>query len=188
MRLLFSVLSIFVLFPYLALSGGCSWFNDDEGVFVNKSDDYLDARERSGLVIPADLNQDRVGDPFPIPPTPTQLNPEFYPQRPPQPSAIYANDNRDVVRIQSLGERRWLALPESPSTVWPKVKQFLAENGVPVAGESGVTACVGPTAATLRRGMRANSHCSSACGEVCSSINSRKLSSTSNSRRMPIAT
>jgi outer membrane protein assembly factor BamC len=119
------------------LSAGCSWFNDDEGVFVNKSDDYLDARERPGLVIPDDLNQGRVGDPFPIPPTPVQQNPEYYPQKPPQPNAIYANDTRDEVRIQRLGERRWLALPESPITVWPKVKQFLAENGVPVAGESG---------------------------------------------------
>ncbi|MDH3641372.1 MAG: outer membrane protein assembly factor BamC [Gammaproteobacteria bacterium] len=116
---------------------GCSWFNDDEGVFVNKSDDYLDAREHPGLVIPDDLNQGRVRDPYPIPPTPQQQNPEYYPQRPPQPNAIYANDTRDEVRIQRLGERRWLALPESPVTVWPKVKQFLAENGVPVAGESG---------------------------------------------------
>jgi len=116
---------------------GCSWFNDDEGVFVNKSDDYLDAREHPGLIIPDALNQGRVRDPFPIPPTPVQQNPEYFPQRPPQPNAIYANDTREEVRIQRLGERRWLALPESPITVWPKVKQFLAENGVPVAGESG---------------------------------------------------
>lgn len=123
---------VFLLLPCV----GCAWFNDDEGVFVNKSDDYLDAQERSLLVIPGDLDQARVGDPFPIPATPTQQNPEFYPKRPPQPNAIYANDTRDEVRIQKLGERRWLALPESPDTVWPKVKQFLAENGVPVATET----------------------------------------------------
>jgi outer membrane protein assembly factor BamC len=127
-----------VLLGVMLLSGwGCAWFNDDEGFFVNKSDDYLDATERPELVIPGDLNQGRVGDPFPIPPSPPQQNPAFYPQRPPQPTAIYANDTRDEVRIQRLGERRWLALPENPITVWPKVKQFLAENGVPVAGESG---------------------------------------------------
>jgi outer membrane protein assembly factor BamC len=133
MRLLFG-LSIAGLSFFVA---GCSWFNDDEGVFVNKSDDYLDAKGQTGLVIPEDLSRDRVRDPFPIPPSTPQLNPEFFPERPPQPNAIYANDTRDEVRIQRLGGRAWLALPESPTTVWPKVKQFLAENGVPVARESG---------------------------------------------------
>jgi outer membrane protein assembly factor BamC len=117
---------------------GCSGFNDDEGFFVNKADDYLDARERQELIVPEDLDQNRVQDPFPIPPSPAQLNPEFYPGRPPQPSAIYANDSRDEVRIQRLGDRLWLAVPESPDTVWPKVKQFLGENGVDVARELGV--------------------------------------------------
>jgi len=116
---------------------GCSWLNDDKGFFVNKNDDYIDAKAHADLVIPEDLDAARVRDPFPIPPSPPQQNPQFYPQQPPQPNAIYANDTRDEVRIQRLGERRWLALPEAPITVWPKVKQFLAENGVPVAMESG---------------------------------------------------
>jgi outer membrane protein assembly factor BamC len=121
----------------VSLLGGCSWLNDDEGIFVNKSDDYLDAREGPGIYIPDDLATGRVSDPFPIPPSPDQMNPEFYPESPPQPSAIYASDTRDEVRIQRLGDRRWLALPESPTTVWPKLKQFLAENGVPIALEMG---------------------------------------------------
>jgi outer membrane protein assembly factor BamC len=119
------------------LLAGCSWLNDDEGVFVDTSNDYLDAQEGPGLAIPDDLNQGRVGDPFPIPPTPPQLNPEFYPKQPPQPGAIYANDTRDSVRIQRLGDRAWLAVPEGPTTIWPKVKQFLADNGVPTGTEVG---------------------------------------------------
>ena len=116
---------------------GCARFNDDEGIFVNKTDDYLDARERSGLVVPEDLYPERVQDPFPIPPSAPQSNPQFYPGRPPQPSAIYANDSRDEVRIQRLGDRLWLAVPESPDTVWPKIKQFLGENAVTVVREVG---------------------------------------------------
>lgn len=116
---------------------GCARFNDDEGIFVNKADDYLDARERAALLIPEDLNPERVQDPFPIPPSAAQSNPQFYPGRPPQPSAIYANDSRDEVRIQRLGDRMWLAVPESPDTVWPKIKQFLGENAVNVVREVG---------------------------------------------------
>lgn len=118
----------------LSLSG-CGWFNDDKGIFVNRDDDYIDMVERDALVVPTDLQTEKVADPYPIPRTPRQLNPEFYPYKPPRPDAIFASDNRDEVRIQRLAERAWLVVPEDPTTVWPKVKQFLADNGIRVESE-----------------------------------------------------
>ena len=123
-----------LLILLLLLAGGCGWFADDRGFFVNRSDDYIEAREAPRLVIPEDLGE-ALEDPFPIPPVPAQQNSRFYPGRAPLPDAIYANDNRDEIRIQRLGERSWLVVPEPPTTVWPKIKQFLAENGVGVAAE-----------------------------------------------------
>lgn len=126
----------FIACALLALSlVGCGWFNDDKGIFVNREDDYIEMSERDALVVPTDLQIDKVADPYPIPRTPRQLNPEFYPYKPPRPDAIFASDNRDEVRIQRLGERAWLVVPEDPTTVWPKVKQFLAENGIRVESE-----------------------------------------------------
>ncbi len=116
------------------LLAGCGWFSDDKGFFVNRSDDYIDARSSPPLVVPADLDQ-AVEDPFPIPVIPEQQNPRFYPGRPPLPGTIYASDNRDEIRIQRLGDRIWLVVPEPPTTVWPKIKQFLADNGVAVSAE-----------------------------------------------------
>jgi outer membrane protein assembly factor BamC len=118
------------------LLAGCGWMSDDKGIFVDKSDDYLTVSENEELVIPDGLDTARVLDPFPIPEITDRLRPEYYPDRPPRPDAIYGNDNRDEVRIQRLGDRRWLVIPEPPTTVWPKVKQFLAENGVDVAWEA----------------------------------------------------
>jgi len=115
----------------LAVSG-CGW-NDDKGIFVNREDDYIDVQERRPLIIPSDLEEDRVQDPLPLPPVNTVMNTEYYPVEPPRPDAIFANDNRDEVRIQRLGERRWLVTPEPATTVWPKVRQFLAENGIRIA-------------------------------------------------------
>ena len=117
-----------------ALLSGCGWFgaDDDEGWIKNPRDDYLDARQDAALRVPEDLRSLQGTDPFPIPDTPTPSNPIFYPKKPPLPDAIYANNNRDEVRIQRLGDRRWLAIPEAPTTAWPKLKQFLAENGTPV--------------------------------------------------------
>ena len=117
------------------LVAGCGWFSDDKGFFVNRSDDYIDARQGPALVIPDDLDR-TIEDPFPIPAIPEQQNPRFYPGRPPMPGAIYASDNREEIRIQRLGDRIWLVVPEPPTTVWPKIKQFLADNGVAVGSEA----------------------------------------------------
>ncbi len=117
------------------LIAGCGWFSDDKGFFVDRSDDYIDARQGPGLVIPEDLDE-TLEDPFPIPVIPEQQNARFYPGRPPLPGTIYASDNRDEIRIQRLGDRIWLVVPEPPTTVWPKMKQFLADNGVAVGSEA----------------------------------------------------
>jgi outer membrane protein assembly factor BamC len=111
----------------------CGWFRDGEdGVFINPKDDYLVSVQHNKLVVPEDLRALENTDPYPIPPTPATGNPSYYPVKPPLPDAIYANDNRDEVRIQRLGDRRWLVVPEPPTTAWPKLKQFMAENAVPL--------------------------------------------------------
>jgi outer membrane protein assembly factor BamC len=123
--------------PLLMLfTAGCGWFSDDKGLFVDRTEDYLKASENQPLAIPQGLDTARVQDPFPVPEITPRLRPEYYPKRPPRPDTIYANDNRDEVRIQRLGDRRWLVVPEAPTTVWPKVKQFLAENGVALEWEA----------------------------------------------------
>ena len=119
----------------LLVVGGCSWFSDDKGLIVDRSGEYLKAQEKPPLVIPAGLDGSRVQDPAPIPAIPTPLRPEYYADQPPRPDAIHGSDSRDEVRIQRLGNRNWLAIPEDPTTVWPKVKQFMADNGVDLARE-----------------------------------------------------
>jgi outer membrane protein assembly factor BamC len=120
----------------LLLVGGCSWITGDRGFIVDRSKEYLDIVEAPPLQIPGGLQAVRIQDSTPVPTIPTPLRPEFFPGHPPRPNAIHGADSRDDVRIQRLGERRWLAIPEDPTTVWPKVRQFLAENGVTLAREN----------------------------------------------------
>lgn len=128
-RLLWGLVALATL-----VCAGCGWIRrGDDGMFLNPKDDYLDSVQHNKLVVPQDLRTLENTDPFPIPPTPTPPNPSYYPNRPPLPDAIYANDNRDEVRIQRLGDRAWLVIPEPPTTAWPKLKQFMAENGVPLS-------------------------------------------------------
>lgn len=127
-----------ILFQLLFSIGltGCGWFGDDEGLFVNPRDDYLDAKAGGKLKVPEGLDREAVADPFPIPETPEQTNANYYPERPPLPDAIYGDDKAEEVRMQSIGGRRWLVVPEDPTTVWPKLKQFFTENAVQVANEA----------------------------------------------------
>lgn len=118
------------------LPAGCGWMSDDRGLFVERRDDYLEAKEGAEVVVPEDLSDVALGDPFPIPETPPQSDAEYFPFKPPLPDAIYGDDKRESVRIQSLGDRRWLVVPEAPATVWPKIKQFFTENGVSIAAEN----------------------------------------------------
>lgn len=119
-----------------SLLNACGWLSDDKGLFVERRDDYLDAKEGTVVVVPEDLSKDALGDPFPIPPTPPQSDAEYFPFKPPLPDAIYGDDSRESVRIQRLGDRRWLVVPEAPATVWPKIKQFFTDNGVTIAAEN----------------------------------------------------
>jgi len=118
----------------LGLSGCGRWLNDDKGLIVDRSDDYLDAEVRDELAVPPDLTAERVDDPFAIP---NIANPKgaTFPDQAPRPVPILAKNQAESVKIQKLGDRRWLVLTEAPSVVWPKLKQFLAENAITTVTE-----------------------------------------------------
>ena len=96
---------------------------------------YVDLRPQPALQIPADLQQSESGQVSAVPEISTQRNASFYPDRPPLPDAKYVTDNRNEVRMQRLGDRNWLVIPEAPTTAWPKMKQFFADNGVVLADD-----------------------------------------------------
>ena len=119
-----------ISFLFFFLLTSCGWFGREEGVIINPDDDYLDAVQLGSLSVPEDMPAIQNQDFIPIPSVPSQVNPRFYPDSPPLPNAIYSNEKRDDVRMQKLGSRNWLVVPEPVTTAWPKLKQFFADNGV----------------------------------------------------------
>lgn len=118
-----------------ALLSACGWMNDDRGLIVNRADDYLDARAAPPLVLPEDLDRSAIHDLLVVPEVPESAHSARYPNEAPRPEAIYARDEAQGVKIQKLGERRWLVVPQPPAVVWPKIKQFFADNGVAIVAE-----------------------------------------------------
>ena len=113
-----------------SLSTSCGWFGGGE-----EEASYIDTKPLPPLQIPSDLDNSIVKNPIPVPVIPEQRNASFYPKRPPLPDALYASDNRDEVRLQTLGGRNWLVVPEPATTAWPKMKQFFADNGIVLASD-----------------------------------------------------
>ena len=77
-----------------------------------KKTTYIDLRPQAPLEVPADLRQVKPSQVSAIPAIGEQRNASYYPDRPPLPDAKYASDNRDEVRVQRLGSRSWLVIPE----------------------------------------------------------------------------
>lgn len=115
---------------------GCRWINDEKGIVRNTSNDYIEAAETEPLVIPADMSAERIRDALPIPEIETKPLARLYPGEAPKPDAIFGGDVQEPVKIQKLGDRRWLIVSDEPSTVWPVVEQFLIDNGVDIAAEA----------------------------------------------------
>lgn len=107
---------------------------DDKGLFVDPRDDYLNAEPTAPLVVPEGLVGVRIADAWPIPDITPQPVSKVFPRQAPRPDVLVGRDF-DAVRIQKLGDRRWIVLGDAPEQVWPMVKQFLADNGVGIGRE-----------------------------------------------------
>lgn len=108
---------------------GCSWLYDDEGYFRDRGHDYLKARDHKRIP------QDELPtyNALPIPEIPESSLPERF--EPPKPEPLMADQDRNAVRIQSLGDQRWLLVPLPPEQAWPRVRYFLENNKINVDDE-----------------------------------------------------
>ena len=119
----------------VVMLASCAWLPEMPKL-KDKSDDYLEAKPgRSELLIPEELDTGVVKNGYPIPEIESRPLAKTYPTRAPMPSAIFGGEIADVVKIQKLGERRWIVAGDMPDQVWPVVTQFLADNGIAVAVE-----------------------------------------------------
>ncbi len=116
----------------LMLLTGCGWMSDDKGFFVDRSNDYLKAKEGPPLVVPEDLSSTSIQNTMAIPQISSTQRHVNFEGGAPRPEAIYAREEAEGVKIQKLGDQRWLLVPQPPAVVWPKVKQFFADNGVAI--------------------------------------------------------
>lgn len=118
----------------LLLTAGCGlFFKDDEGLFADPRDDYIDATEGRPLRVPEGM-QASVGDTWPIPEVVEQPTSKTYVGEVPRPRFL-AGANVDAIKIQKLGSKSWIVLADAPEQVWPLVKQLIVDSNVDMERE-----------------------------------------------------
>jgi outer membrane protein assembly factor BamC len=123
-----SVLSLAGLTLAVSLSG-C-------GLIEDRSERYVDARERPPLTIPPELEGEKIRQSMPIreldDPATTRMFPSDIP-RPPDMTADILDEN---YVIEELGGRTWLLVNDVPPALWPSVAAWMNERGLGVAHDS----------------------------------------------------
>jgi len=111
---------------------GCSWLFGREGMFPDRSNDYLKADSLPPMQVPPDVDRRVLGQLYVVP----EINKAAfeYPEEfvAPRPQALSANVHNEKVKIQRLGDRRWIYINTTPSEVWPRVRNFLNSAGLAV--------------------------------------------------------
>lgn len=111
---------------------GCGYLFGDQGVFRDKSEDYKKAPDVPVIKVPDNKNTEALQEIYPVPPVENALlaSEEF---EVPRPTPLTAGAEDEIVRIQRLGEESWVLVAEAPGQVWPQVRSFFANAGIPVS-------------------------------------------------------
>ncbi len=129
----------FVVFSVLALSA-CGTMFGDHGVFRGKTKDYLRTDALAPMDVPPEFNSRSLQPLYAIP----QVRPrdEFGDYlslgdfEVPRPAAINTEKSKASVKLQKLGDKKWIFLNASTSQVWPRTQNFLSEYGIRVVSSS----------------------------------------------------
>lgn len=109
-------------------------------IYVDRSDNYQRAGSINDLEIPADLQKEPLQPLYPIPDIVERYN-VFYGVEQgdfdvPRPEPMNAEREASQVKIQQMGERRWILLEAPASQVWPLAQSFLSRYGIGVANSA----------------------------------------------------
>ena len=120
------------------LLSSCGWLFGDDGVFRDRGDDYLKAKEYPRTEVPQDLDSASIDDLYVVPPSRRGTGPTPEAFEVPRPEPLVGAADANSVRIQKLGNQQWILVYSTPGQVWPRVTGFLLGNRIQLDVEDGV--------------------------------------------------
>jgi outer membrane protein assembly factor BamC len=109
----------------------CSWLGIED-----RSGDYLLSEETQVTVVPESMDGSKLGEIYQIPKLSDDVVPNATPEVP-RPQPISVNAFEQLVKIQRIDSKRWILINNSPSELWPRVRNILNRNGIPTATADG---------------------------------------------------
>lgn len=108
----------------LVLATGCSW--------RDRANDYRQAQLSEPLKLPPEIESSALRDSYQVPgiESHTVLPGSF---QVPQPDPLVKDAEQGAVRIQKMGNDRWILLDGSPGQLWSRLRGFLNLARIPVA-------------------------------------------------------
>ncbi|WP_226702158.1 outer membrane protein assembly factor BamC [Microbulbifer elongatus] len=119
-----------VLCAAVTTLSGCGIFGQD-GYFRDRGDDYQLADSLPPLQMPEGVTSKHQEELYEVPQISGEVDRgEFVV---PRPQALSVNVGLDRVKIQKLGNRRWVLVNQPPDEVWPQLHYFLRTTGLQLA-------------------------------------------------------
>ncbi|MBB3168851.1 outer membrane protein assembly factor BamC [Simiduia aestuariiviva] len=128
-----------VIVPLTVAASGCSWMGND---FRDRSNDYLHAEPTQAIVVPEQFKVTSLDQLYVVPEVKSDdfdVAEEF---ETPRPQPLASNNFSESVKIQKLGERRWILVNSPPSEVWPRTRNFLATNRIQLVAADAVAGTI----------------------------------------------
>lgn len=114
----------------------CGWLTGPEGFFRDRSGDYRNVSAEPDLKVPEQTPSNQIVDLLVVPETDQQLKKNDESGfKAPMPPRIGAHQNENLIRVQKLGDQRWMLVNLPPEKLWPRIRDFLLVNRVPLIQE-----------------------------------------------------
>ena len=124
---------IWILLLTVVVASGCTW--------RDRANDYRQASLSKPLALPEGVNSTALHDSYRVPGIESHvvLPGEF---AVPKPDPLIKDTEQGVVRIQKMGDDRWILLDGTPGQIWPRLRGFLNLGGFPVARTDAVNGLI----------------------------------------------
>ncbi|WP_299595693.1 outer membrane protein assembly factor BamC [uncultured Microbulbifer sp.] len=119
-----------VLCAAVTTLSGCGIFGQD-GYFRDRGDDYQLADSLPPLQMPEGVTSKHQEELYEVPQIAGDVDRGDFVV--PRPQALSVNVGLDRVKIQKLGNRRWVLVNQPPDEVWPQLHYFLRSTGLQLA-------------------------------------------------------
>ena len=136
MRVTFRIIT---LATTLSILSACTTTVDN--LLPDRRPDYRQSRTEDPLEVPPDLTASTIDDTLVVPelnPTASASLSDYASERAGSQRLVTDEtvlQDQPGMQLQRDGEQRWLVVQQAPEQLWPKIKEFWTDNGLPLARE-----------------------------------------------------